>query len=493
MKRSILITALSVAAIAAATISPVMAQQPRDFRAEYEAFRQSVFDQYNSFRDSCNMAYAKFMRESWERFHANEPIFPPIEPKPVTPPVYTPPAEPQPEPEPVVIPFDEIITPPDPEPRPEPVKPVVPRPDPGETWKPVGFEFYNTQCVVQTDIRAVFRLRSIEENDIADAWDRFGRLDPAVASCLSLRDKLSLCDWGYMQLAGVAARTLMGGNNLDEAALVQAYILLQSGYRLRLARCADRLTLLVSFSEQIYGCRYLTLDDGANYYVIDSTVSGNEFYVYNTEFHGERPGSMHISTLPRFTPRVTQCGSFSSERWPDLTATVCGDLSLLQFFTDYPQVRWDIYAAASISDAVRESLYPALRTAIAGRSAPEAANILINFVQTAFEYQTDPEQFGRERTLFGDELFHYAASDCEDRSVLYSILVRELLGLEVVLLDYPGHIATAVCFGDAPPPGDYILYDGRRFTICDPTYINADIGLCMPDYKRTPPGVIVIE
>ncbi len=125
-----------------------------------------------------------------------------------------------------------------------------------------------------------------------------------------------------------------------------------------------------------------------------------------------------------------------------------------------------------------------MRSSIAGKNKSAAANILLHFVQTAFEYATDDEQFGVERPLFADETLFYPYSDCEDRAILYSILVRELLGLDVVLLHYPNHLATAVCF-DTEVPGDYLQVDGIRYIVCDPTYINADIGQAMPQFKQT--------
>lgn len=97
--------------------------------------------------------------------------------------------------------------------------------------------------------------------------------------------------------------------------------------------------------------------------------------------------------------------------------------------------------------------------------------------------------FGVERSLFPDETFYYPYSDCEDRAILYSVLVRELLGLDVVLVHYPEHIATAVAF-DEPVTGDYFEMDGRKFTVCDPTYINADIGMAMTQFKSTPATLI---
>jgi len=86
---------------------------------------------------------------------------------------------------------------------------------------------------------------------------------------------------------------------------------------------------------------------------------------------------------------------------------------------------------------------------------------LINFVQTAFDYKTDGDQFGYEKPFFVDELFYYPYSDCEDRAVLYSYLVRTLMGLDVVLLEYPNHMATAVCF-DENIDGDYVTVGGKN-------------------------------
>ena len=94
--------------------------------------------------------------------------------------------------------------------------------------------------------------------------------------------------------------------------------------------------------------------------------------------------------------------------------------------------------------------------------------------------------------MLSEEIFHYPFSDCEDRSVLFAFLVHELLNLEVVGVNYPGHMATAVCFNEAVD-GDYLLHDGKNFVICDPTYINAPIGLSMPDYADKPAIIIEIN
>ena len=70
-------------------------------------------------------------------------------------------------------------------------------------------------------------------------------------------------------------------------------------------------------------------------------------------------------------------------------------------------------------------------------------------------------------------------------------MVRDLLGLDVILVFYPGHLATAVAF-NKPVEGDYINLNGKRYTICDPTYIGAPVGETMPDMDNQTAKVIML-
>ena len=67
--------------------------------------------------------------------------------------------------------------------------------------------------------------------------------------------------------------------------------------------------------------------------------------------------------------------------------------------------------------------------------------------------------------------------------------MREILGLDVLLVGYPGHECTAVALSEAPPSSTGFIYKGKMYYICDPTYIGADIGMCMPDYVDEKPKV----
>ena len=164
--------------------------------------------------------------------------------------------------------------------------------------------------------------------------------------------------------------------------------------------------------------------------------------------------------------------------------------NLQDFYRDYAKCDVVLHYKAPMSEDLRKQLYDALKKEIAGKSQKDAANILINFVQTAFEYKTDGDQFGYEKPFFLDETFYYPFCDCEDRAMLFSTLVRDLMGLETVLLDYPKHIASAVRFTE-DIKGDALEFkDGSVYLICDPTYIGATIGVCMPAFKQVAPEII---
>ena len=52
--------------------------------------------------------------------------------------------------------------------------------------------------------------------------------------------------------------------------------------------------------------------------------------------------------------------------------------------------------------------------------------------------------------------------------------------MDAVLLEYPNHLAAVVRF-NGTIEGDYVTVEGKRFVICDPTYVGAGIGVSMSD------------
>ena len=172
----------------------------------------------------------------------------------------------------------------------------------------------------------------------------------------------------------------------------------------------------------------------------------------------------------------------------------------MDFFDTYPpscindnfMTRWAMYANTPLEKGIKDQLYPQMKAKLNGMSECDAVQQLLWWVQTGFEYEYDEVVWGHDRAFFGEESIFYPYCDCEDRSILLSHLVRDLLGLKVILVYYPGHLAMAVNFKE-DVPGDYIMHNGMKFVVCDPTYIGSNVGESMPSMKGLNTTVILLD
>ncbi|MBR1517117.1 MAG: hypothetical protein IJ620_03115 [Bacteroidales bacterium] len=460
-------------------------------QSEYSAFRNKAQQDYNDFRKKANEDYARFMERTWEEMRVFKGEEPPRKPKPIRQPVAVPdrmpPSEPVPLPTPEVVPLPERVPPP--AIAPDEMIDELPMPEPQDPT--VGMTFYGKKCDLHIDATRRVVLKAVNEKAAAQAWKELsdGRYDALLRDCLSLCSSMQLGDWGYMELTRQAAIVAMGKAG-DEATLLQAWLLSQSGIELRLAKANGHFVLLMVFEEDIYRYSFIRKSN-RRFYILDNKNDG-KVQVCDMAFPKTHTATLRLQQLPLLPVNNNAQRPFAAKHFATMKADVSVNNNLMSFFDNYPQSNsYNYYVNASLSDNVKQQLYPALRQRLEGKSKKKQVQMLLDFVQTSFDYKTDQEQFGRERSFFGDESFFHPYNDCEDRSILFSILVRELVGLDVVLLVLPHHMATAVCF-DSEVPGSYYMVDGRRFTVCDPTYIGAGIGESMSQYKDIKARIVML-
>lgn len=457
-------------------------QQKEQKFAEYKDSKQK---EWAAYRARLNGEYADKMRQSWKSYNSMAAIPEPKRPEPPRPVVKT-----NQDPAPTKTMAYSKYIPAVAYKMPQPVVPIAHAANESEAG--YVFEFYSTPCKVHLQRNMAFSLPDISEAYVSDAWRNLSvsNYDVVADDCLNIREQLDLNDWGYIELVKCLSRSFFGGET-NEAVLMRTYLLVQSGYRVRLGRSDNRLMLLVPFANIIYRRNYLYMD-GERYYILEDDLKGGNYSVFNEKFTGEKTASLYINRIPRFFDEPVRKKTFTAEWYKDASASIVTNRNLIDFYNTYPLTyEWDNYVRASLSQKVKRLLYPVLKRQIEGKSEEAAVNLLLNFVQTAFEYKVDHEQFGCERPLFGDEIFFYPFSDCEDRSILFAILVRELLHLEVVLLDLPGHLATAVNFNE--DVGGYCYeVKGKRYVVCDPTYIYASAGHCMPQFVDVAAKIVEI-
>jgi len=473
----------------------------------FEAFRQAqaaAFDQfkndkqaeYNAFRRSVNEKYAKMMEEAWAPFITQpaepEPVIPKVEPVVYTEPEPQP--QPQPQPEPVVIEVKEeplVIAPP--EPAPEPIAPVVePKKDPIKTESVL---FYGTNIPLKFPMEDNFRLAGLKEKQLAEGWKVLSdsKYDVMVSSALSARKQYNLCDWGYIQYLQTALEKHYG--NTNEAVFAQSFLLTQSGYRVRLAKDETKLYLLVASNYNLFNHFSVTLD-GLRYFVTNGTPK--TIQVCPSLYEKEKTVSLQIATTQKLAQKKSSKRHLCSKM--GLNADVEVNKNMIEFYNNYPRsyinndvtTTWATYANTPMEKSIKDMLYPSIQQSIEGLSERDAVNKILNWVQTAFEYEYDDKIWGGDRAFFATETLYYPYCDCEDRSILFSRLVRDIIGDEVVLLYYPGHLATAVQFKN-DVKGDCLMFQNKKYVVCDPTFIGAGVGRTMPGMDNQKAKVILLK
>jgi hypothetical protein len=459
------------------------------------AFNQNRVNNFNDYRQRLNVEYISKTREKWNDFNANRALIDPNRDKKPVKPIEMSDEDARRERKDKQIEFDGVVSPIKDNRKAQPIAPVDEVPE--TTPQYFSFPYLGTSLQVRKP-QATVTLNGVSEHAVADAWTRL--CEPAfnnmVVDCLKLRTSLQLCDWAYLMMLQALGNAYCGANT-NEAILLMAFIYSQSGYKMRLAEANGRLEMLYASQHNVYETPYFRLD-GDNFYVMRKTATA--LRITAAKYPKEQSMSLWVGGSPQVPFSASPQRTLTSKRYSDMSVHVSVNKNLLPFFDSYPtsevggnfMTRWAMYANTPICKETRNELYPQLKQYVANRSQLDAVERLLNWVQTAFVYEYDDKVWGGDRALFADETLYYPYCDCEDRSILFTRLVRDLLGLKCILIYYPGHLAAAVCFTETVN-GDYIQVNGSRYVVCDPTYIGASVGHTMPQMDNATAKVIVLQ
>lgn len=344
------------------------------------------------------------------------------------------------------------------------------------------------------------KLEGTSEKAVASAWAELATFpfDNLLRDLSRVREVLKMSDWSLVGAVDRVSEALYGTQDSSEAVLFQAYVLNRFGFLLSLGRSEDgALHRLLSVDMSLIGYPAYTIE-GRDYYLFAKSA-GKGLSTVRLGLNGERPLHIMMNTDELFYSDYSEKRRYVSKKYPEISVEVASDRRRMAHYNSYPDyfsdgdVKTSFYYHAMIplSSEVRDMVYPGLREIIKGKTELEAVNMLLNFVQTAFNYEYDNVMWGKERYLYADEIWYYNFSDCEDRSILFSRLVRDLVGLKVALVYWPGHLSCAVRFS-SPVSGTYFTVDGDSYVSCDPTFIGAGVGAVMDDVKNLPATLIML-
>lgn len=470
--------------------------------ARFNLFKKESREIFESFRDKCNREYAEAVRQVWTEVPPTSRVEKPVMPN-VKPVIYNGTdrflffGKKKHKARTVKVDsrvMEDTI-------QPQPIEKIeeVPLPDSiSPSYMP--FNFFGTKMKVRLGEVQRLNVGTITPDRIADILTVLSskRYDNLLYDCLRLREQYSLCDWAYLQMLQVICNQFCG-NNTNEATLLLGYLYYQSGYKVRFASDDVHLYLLVASKHIIYDKSSYLLDDVFFYPIDEISVP---IYICKAEFPKEQDLSLYIHSPLDIVSGNYKEREIKSTRYPEICFKVKVDTELIRFYNTYPSsyvgqdftTRWTMYAETPMNDSIKTQVYPVLRKELEGLTEWDATSRLLNLVQTGLEYEYDDVVWGYDRAFFAEESLYYPFCDCEDRAILFTRLVRDLLGLECILVYYPGHLASAVHFPSLEEVhGDYFTYNDKDYIVCDPTYINAGIGMQMPSLKDSETTLIPIK
>jgi len=300
----------------------------------------------------------------------------------------------------------------------------------------------------------------------------------------SVIDNLKLNDWGIYQLITRISQKIYISE--DDRKLFVWFMMTKMGYDIKIGLYQKHIILMFYSKDKLY-LKANFIFNKKRFYVISEYANENieKVYTYNHIYPGAiKPLKFKLNELPHFQRDIHTKTLTFKEFGKIYDISYRYDKNLIDFMATYPQVDYKIYFNTPMSSITLNDIVASMKKYIDNKKASSAINFVLHFVQKSFKYERDQEQFGKEKVMFADEVLFYKKSDCEDRVILFSHLIKDIFHFSVAGLKYKDHMSSGLYI---PMNGDSVRVAGRRFVVADPTYINANVGQSMSKYKNKAP------
>jgi len=297
------------------------------------------------------------------------------------------------------------------------------------------------------------------------------------------KDK-ELNDWAIYLLVKKLSDLVF--TNSDDSKLLSWFLFSKMGYDVKIALFNKHIVLLHYSEKIIYMTQSYKFEDKIYYLIAEkNTIKLPRVYSYKQSYpDANKPLDLELNSLPKLTMQELQKGVKFKYKGNEYDFKISFNKNILDFMDTYPLANFSTFFNAPMEDKTYIDVAKFLKKHIDGKQASWAINFVLNFVQNAFIYDGDNKQFGNEKVMFAEQVLYYDKSDCDDRSVLFSYLIKKLFSFSIIGLKYDNHMSTALYI---PMEGDSVKYKSKKYLIADPSYKNASIGQVIPRYKSIKP------
>lgn len=302
------------------------------------------------------------------------------------------------------------------------------------------------------------------------------QLEPTSTVINVLQKELNLPDWlVYQLIRRIAEQINSKYKDYTQYTLTKYLLLTAVGFEPIIYTSNEKILLYVKSSDTIFnlpfkminGLQYVCL----NYHDYDYKINFDmEKFYKRFEWLDHQGKDFHytIQYLPSF-PKDSYREKKISFQYKHKTETYTAliNTEIQDYFTNYPVTEYRYQFTIPFSEISYNALVPKLRSRLKDLSIKDGVEYLMIFVRDGFEFETDTKLFGREKRLSPEETLAYNSSDCEDRSALFFLLVKEIYQLPMAIISYPEHVNVGVHL--PKKKGISISIENQVYTICEPT------------------------
>jgi len=357
----------------------------------------------------------------------------------------------------------------------------------------LSLKFYGNTIAITYDRLLNLPLNQQLSNEIiADYWNKFiiGNSQHLIGQLITYKDRLGLNEWGYFLLVKYCSNALYPKDESGGTLLTWA-LMVRSGYDVKIGYNQLGNSVLYRTASKIFGVPKVIINQSE--YYIDQPISTFPITSY-TPVHAGATGVIHLNINHSINfqgevlikkiqfPWDKKVYEFNLKYNPEV----------IRFLEDYPQTDPFICFNAPFTALSKESLWKQMKPVLAGMKREESAAFLQQFVQKSFSYYPFNDIYGYDRFMFPEELLFKDQSNDKGKSLLFAWMITNLLNQKAALVEYPGFYSVAISL-DQIMDGDNYLVNGKSYTIADPTYNNAPLGLVMKEFYPLKPIVSLLK
>ena len=314
--------------------------------------------------------------------------------------------------------------------------------DKPSTWQPMTYQpsaqtdhpdavnvrFYGRELTFRIPQELRITPKGYKEKDVANYYAAMRENDPKQALQKEVGEAvkgMGLNEWGHFVLFRTIAETTLKRN--DDCVLFCFYMLRSQGFRARVGRGHDsgQLMLLLALdnSKEVYSLPFFRFN-GEKYYTVMGGQKGEDAYSYNEKADDS---DLHEIGLDfNQTLNIAPCDKLRTLSIPktEITLQLPYSNSHIRFYDDMPMTVFPVYFKTGVSPEAQKVLATTFAELGKQYNKVQMVELILGFVQNAFSYKIDEEQFGREKYFFPEEVIGSRYSDCEDRAALFAWLVR---------------------------------------------------------------------